>query len=144
MNPLTVRRYHATQVDRNKWIGTDKDLGTQVEAPTLTALIGLLVPDGLGVNVNVKIRPMGLRQEEEGRSDAQSDAQLDAQLIEAAQGYLDSKRLDKLDAWLHVGLERPLSRAIETQSDGSLIAYPNGALIDGPTAPTLRELIDKL
>ena len=60
MNPLTVRRYHATQVDRNKWIGTDKDLGAQVEAPTLAALIGLLVPDGLGVNVNVKIRPMGL------------------------------------------------------------------------------------
>ena len=60
MNPLTVRRYRATQVDRNKWIGTDKDLGVQVEAPTLAALIGLLVPDGLGVNVNVKIRPMGL------------------------------------------------------------------------------------
>ena len=72
MNPLTVRRYHATQVDRNKWIGVDRDLGTQVEAPTLAALIGRLVPDGLGGNVNVKIRPMGLQQEKEGQPDAQS------------------------------------------------------------------------
>lgn len=60
MNPQTVRRYRATQVNRNIWIGVDRDLGVQVEAPTLEALIGLLVPDGLGVNVNVKIRPMGL------------------------------------------------------------------------------------
>ena len=60
MHRYTVRLYDVLQVARDKWIGVDRNLGTQVEAPTLAALIGLLVPDGLGVNVNVKIRPMGL------------------------------------------------------------------------------------
>ena len=60
MHRYTVRLYDVLQVARDKWIGVDRNLGTQVDAPTLPALIGLLVPDGLGVNVNVKIRPMGL------------------------------------------------------------------------------------
>ena len=133
MNPLTVRRYHATQVDRNKWIGTDKDLGVQVEAPTLAALIGLVVPDGLGVNVNVKIRPMGLS--------APVQEVQEVKLAAAAHGYMDSRRLDKLDAWLHVNPKWPILAArIVNRS----IEAHNGSLIDGPTAPTLRELIDKL
>ena len=62
------------------------------------------------------------------------DAQLDAQLIEAAQGYVDSKRLDKLDTWLR---GNPDWRSIE--------AYMNDAIgTVGPRAFTLRELINKL
>ena len=65
MHRYTVRFYDVLQVARDKWIGVDRNLGTQVDAPTLPGLIGLLVPNGLGINVNVRIRPMGLTMAEE-------------------------------------------------------------------------------
>ena len=140
MNPLTVRRYHATQVDRNKWIGVDRDLGIQVEAPTLPALIGLLVPDGLGVNVNVKIRPMGLWAPVSEVQEVQ-----EVKLAAAAHGYMDSRRLDKLDEWLHGNLEWDTLVASLEDRCIEAWAHKDGSLnLIGPNASTLRELIDKL
>ena len=154
MHRYTVRLYDVLQVARDKWIGVDRNLGTQVDAPTLPALIGLLVPDGLGVNVNVKIRPMGLSAPVSASVSApMSEVQevQEVQLTAAAHGYIDSKRLDKLDEWLHGDPERDIlvaSRVDRAQrSFRSIGAWSHkDHMLNriGPNASTLRELIDKL